>query len=313
MTRLIVSHYMPADHGTHRDFILPWTERVAGACPTLSFDIHCEGSSLGLLENQFDQVMSGAVDIAHSPANLPPGRFPLTQLINLPFLVENPNEAARRLMMALDGPLRAEFTPLNVLALHADSGGVLHMRDTRIDDVSDLAGKRIRSPAGATAEALAALGAEPVHLLPPAIGEAARSGAIDGAVMAWDVLAYSRTDEIFRHHYSDIFYLSPLYFVMNANAFARLTPDQRSALEAQSGTGLAARLGSYWDAWSAPGRALTAQEGHTLQPLPRTVLAALRAAAGPARERQVRRLIDAGHAEAGAVARMFDASSDHHR
>ncbi len=82
MTRLRVSHYMPADHGTHRDFIVPFTRRVTAACPSLEFEIFCEGSPYGLLENQFDQVLSGAVDIAHSPAALPPGRFPLTNLMN---------------------------------------------------------------------------------------------------------------------------------------------------------------------------------------------------------------------------------------
>ncbi|WP_185984661.1 hypothetical protein [Aureimonas mangrovi] len=308
MTRLIVSHYMPSDHGTHRDFILPWAERLTTACPSLSFEIHGEGSPLGLLENQFDQVMSGAVDVAHSPANLPPGRFPLTQLMNLPFLVDGPHQAGERLLAAHDAYLAAEFEPLKVLALHADSGGLLHMRDAPIERVSDFAGKRIRSPAGAMAETLAALGAQPIHLLPPAIGDAARSGAIDGAVMAWDVLAYSRTIDVFRHHHSDVFYLSPLYFVMNAAAFSRLEPAERTVLMAMSGPDLSLRFGDYWTRWSTPGRALALEDGHTLQPLPACVTAALRDAAGDARQRHVHALIDAGHAQAAKVADMFGAS-----
>jgi len=62
---------------------------------------------------------------------------------------------------------------------------------------------------------MAAIGAEPVHLLPPAIRGAAETGDIDGAIMAWDVLAYTQTQNIFRYHYTDVFYVSPLYLVMN--------------------------------------------------------------------------------------------------
>ena len=294
MTRLTISHYMPFDHGTHVDFILPWTERVKKTCPTLEFDIHGEGSPLGKLENQFAQVASGAVDISHSPASLPAGRFPLTNLMNLPFLVPDAGRASELLWAAHEAVLSDEFHPLRVLALHADSGGVLHLRHGGLRGPGDLAGKRIRTPAGAIAEAMRAIGAEPVQILPPYIGEAARKGEIDGAVMAWDVLAYTGTQDIFRQHYSDVFYVSPLYLVMNPESHARLTTDERSALEKCSGADLAARFGGYWQSWSASGRALAQGDGHDLRLLPGPVLAALRMAAAKSSLRHVEALAAAG-------------------
>ncbi len=173
-----------------------------------------------------------------------------------------------RLWAAHEPFLADEFAPLHVLALHADSGGVLHLRDTKLSSLADLAGKRIRTPAGPITEAIAAVGAEPVHLLPPAIGKAAADGAIDGAIMAWDVLAYTQTHTIFHHHYLDVFYVSPLYLVMNPDSRARLSEAERRALDAASGADLARRFGDYWQAWSAPGRALAEAPGHTLEPLP---------------------------------------------
>lgn len=311
MTRLVVSHYMPADHGTHVDFIAPWTRRIHAACPSLEFELHCEGHEHGLLENQFSQVSSGAVDIAHSPASLPAGRFPLTNLMNLPFLVDGSQQASDRLWAAHASYLEDEFKPLRVLALHADSGGVLHMRDTQIRSLDDLAGKHIRTPTGAIADAMRALGAEPVHLLPPAISKAARAGEIDGAVMAWDVLAYTRTQDIFRHHYEDVFYVSPLYLVINPDSYARLTEAERQALDEHSGADLTKRFGAYWKSWSAPGRALARREGHSLGRLPSGVLSGLRAAATASMGRHVDRLIDEGLGNAPGVIDLFSGRNRH--
>lgn len=305
MTRLVVSHYMPADHGTHVDFIVPWTQRVQAACPSLEFELHFEGHEHGLLENQYSQVCSGAVDIAHSPASLPAGRFPLTNLMNLPFLVDGSQQGSDRLWAAHDLYLEEEFRPLRLLALHADSGGVLHMRDTQVASLDDLAGKRIRTPAGAIADAMRALGAEPVHLLPPAIGRAAKAGEIDGAVMAWDVLAYTGTQDIFRHHYNDVFYVSPLYLVINPDSYARLTEAEQHALNAHSGADLTRRFGAYWKSWSAPGHALAQREGHTLGPLPSGVLAGLRAAAAASVQRHLDRSIGEGLVNAPGVIDLF--------
>lgn len=300
---------MPESHGTYTDFLLPWTRRLQAACPSFEFEILGEGSPLGRLENQFAQVSARRVDIAHSPASLPPGRFPLTNLMNLPFLVEDAAAASQRLWAACAPHLAAEFRPLHVLALHADSGGVLHLRDRRIRAVADLAGLRLRTPAGAIAEAMRELGVEPVQILPPDLGQAAREGRIDGAVMAWDVLAYTRTETIFRHHYSDVFYVSPLYLVMHPESYAGLAEAERRTLDRLSGADLAARFGAYWQRWAAPGRALAEAEGHTLEPLPAPVLAALRAAGAQSAQRQVARLQATGVAGAPEVLEIFSGRS----
>lgn len=305
MTKLVISHYMPEGHGTYVDFILPWTRRIHQACPTLEFEIHSEGSNLGLLENQYDQVLSGTVDIAHSPASLPTNRFPLTNLMNLPFLVKDPQQASNRLWAAYAQYLKREFSPLHVLALHADSGGVLHMRDTQISSLKDFVGKRIRTPSGIIASVLATVGAEPVHLLPPDIEKAAQSGEIDGAIMAWDVLAYTQTQHIFRYHYTDVFYVSPLYLAMNAESRALLTEEERHALDQHSGADLTKRFGCYWSKWSAPGWSLAESTGQVLGALPTSVLSVLADVSAVKARQYVNLLLEDGLTDAAAVEAIF--------
>lgn len=311
MIELHASHYMPEQHGTHVDFITPWANAVEQeAAGALHVVVHSGATPLGRLENQYAQVISGSVDIAHSPAHLPPGRFPRTALIGLPFMVED-TAAATRLLWQLfeEGALDAEFADLHVLALHVDSGALLHTRHGPIRDRRDLAGLRLRSPNQAVSAALAALGAVPVQVAPPAIRAAAEAGALDGAVMAWDVLAYSGTAGIFRHHLDSRLFFAPLYFVMNRARRDALPDHARAALDRVSGSALVGKFPGWWRQWEAPGATQGSAPGHHLVRLDAAERARWREAARPAIGAELDRLaaiapdIGAVHARAEALAR----------
>ncbi len=299
MDRIRVSHYMPEDHGSHTDFIAPWAKAVeAAAGGALAVEVLSGTSPFGKLENQYAQVVAGTVDVAHSPGGLPEGRFPLTTLMNLPFMASSSAEGTRLLNDLLDAHLAPEYAGLKVLALHADSGGVLHTRDELVTRLEQLRGLRLRCPAGPMEAALRRLGAEPVPLTPPNIRAAAEDGLIDGAVMAWDVVAYTGTDRIFRHHTDTKLYVSPLYFVMNGESWRRLAPRAQDALESCSGAALARQFPAWWQAWEAPGRALGLAEGQVMGALSSEELARWRGIAAPAVEAHVDSLVAAGHAAA---------------
>lgn len=299
MERIRVSHYMPEDHGSHADFIAPWAKAVEAASGgTLAVEVLPGTSPFGKLEDQYEQVVSGAVDVAHSPGGLPEGRFPLTTLMNLPFMASSSAEGTRLLNELLPDYLAPEYAGLKVLAMHADSGGVLHTRDRLVTRLEDLRGLRLRCPAGPMEAALRLLGAEPVPLTPPNIRKAAEEGRIDGAVMAWDVVAYTGTDAIFRHHTDTKLYISPLYFVMNAASWDRLSAPSQQAIERCSGAALVRRFPGWWQNWEAPGRALGLAEGQVMGALSPDELARWRTIAAPAIEAHVDALVAAGHPSA---------------
>lgn len=281
MIEINVSHYMPESHGTHVDFIAPWAAALEKQNPDIRVVVHSGQSRFGKLENQYEQVVSGAVDVAHSPASLPKDRFPRTCLLNLPFLATGSAEATRMLWGLLHPHLQPEFAGLKVLALHADSGGVLHTRERPVRRLEDLAGLRLRCPSGPVADVLASLGAKPVFLLPPQINQAFRDGLLDGAVMAWDVLAYTETAGILRYHVDTKLYVSPLYFVMNGARYAQLPPAARAAVDAVSGDALVAQFGEWWRRWERPGFELGLQPGHVIEHLDPAELARWREIAAP--------------------------------
>jgi TRAP-type C4-dicarboxylate transport system substrate-binding protein len=299
---LVVSHYMPRDHGTHRDFIAPWAravEAVSGG--RLRLTVHDGDSALGRLERQHEQVVSGVVDVAHSVASLPPGRFPRTAIAGAPFLAASASTGTRVLARLFSRFLAVEYTDLTVLALHADSGGLLHTREGPIERLDDLRDLRIRAPSALVASALAELGAVPVVLAPLQIRAAAEAGQLDGAAMAWDVLLYSDTAAIFRYHLDVPLYVSPLYFVMNRARYAGLDPARRGAIDAASGPALAERFGHWWEAWSGPAREEVRRRGNRVSGLAPGERERWAGAAQPAVDRWLRGLEADGVAEARAI------------
>lgn len=299
---LDVSHYMPPGHGTHVDFIAPWaTEVEIATSGAVRVRIHTGETQLGLLDNQYAQVTSGTVDVAHSPAALPPGRFPLTSLLGLPFMTASAEQGTRLLWALLDPHLIDEYADLHVLALHVDSGGALHTRDRLITRLEQLEGMRLRCPGGPMEATLRRLGAIPVPLTPPNIRAAAQAGEIDGALMAWDVIVYTQTDAIFRFHTDTKLYASPLYFVMNRARWLGLPKPVRAAIDRVSGPALVERFGAWWRRWEAPGRSTANARGHTVTELSPAELERWRRAAEPAIESHVDGLVRAGLANARDV------------
>lgn len=267
-TELSVSHFLPAVHGIHTDFIEPWTQDVA-ACTdgALSFEIHPAGTSRGDVSRQQEQVMAGVVDIAHGLHGIPRGRFPRTSLIDLPFLTEDAGAASHALWSLFDEHLAQEYDGLKVLALHAHNGGLIHTRDAPVETMEDLEGMRIRTPSPAISDMLEFLGADPQGLPPGAVYENLQRGVIDGTVFPWDPVNSFGLAEVLNYHLEAGVYTVSFFFVMNQDRFDALDETAQECIEAHSGDVLVERFGDWWDDWDAPGRAAAEAQGSEIRSL----------------------------------------------
>lgn len=161
-TKLKISHYLPAVHGIHTDFIEPWARQVSECTGgEVEFEIFPAGTQLGNVARQQEQVMAGVVDIAHGLTGIPRGRFPRTSLIDMPFLTDDAGAATYALWSMLPEELAEEYKGMKVLALHAHNGGLVHTSTKKVETMEDLKGLRIRTPSPAVSDMLSFLGADP--------------------------------------------------------------------------------------------------------------------------------------------------------
>lgn len=251
---LKLSHFLPAVHGMHTDFMEPWGKEIERRSNgALKVTIFPGGSSFGDVARQFDQVRAGVVDIAHGLHGIPRGRFPRSSVIDLPFLTESANAATRTLWALYPTYLKEEYPGVKVLALHAHNGGLIHTRDKPITQMTDLKGLRIRTPSPAVSMMLEALGATPVGLPPGQVYENLQKGAIDGSVFPWDPVASFKLAEVLKYHLDARTYTVSFFFVMSQTKYDSLPAEARKAIDDASGDALIEKFGAWWNKWDQAG------------------------------------------------------------
>ena len=185
---------------------------------------------LGPTTQQYELARSGAADIVYVMHGTMPGRFPLTELATLPFVVPDPLSGTAALLDLLPQYLAREHEGVRVLFLAANAPMAVHSQ-IPLRTIDDFSGKRIRFPGSGTAATLAALGAIPVSVLPLDVPDALRRGAIDGAAMTYQGAGYSKLAPLVR--YSTNLDANTITFglIMHPATYERLPPDLQKIVD----------------------------------------------------------------------------------
>ncbi|MSP98458.1 MAG: TRAP transporter substrate-binding protein [Betaproteobacteria bacterium] len=221
------------------------------------------GEQLGPTAEQFDLVRNGVADIALVMHGTMPGRFPLTEIATLPFVVPNPISGTAALLEALPRYLAREHEGVRVLYLAANAPLAVHSHRP-LRTIDDFAGQRIRFPGSNAADTLAALGAVPVSVLPLDVPSALKDGRIDGAAMTYQGAAYSRLAECVK--YSTDLYANTitLGLIMNPEAYERLPAEFQAIVDEVLGPSAGRRLAKALERDVALGRDYMRAGGVTL-------------------------------------------------
>lgn len=265
-TTIKVSHFLPPSHFIHDTFIEPWTQEVEEcAGGEVKFQIFPGGSAFGNVAKQLDQVKAGVVDIAHGLSGVPRGRLPRTNIIDMPFLVKSSDSATRALWdLYQQGYIADDFKGLKVLALHAHNAGLIHTRDKRIDDLSQLQGLRIRFPSVTTKSMLESYGASAIGMPPTQVYENLSKGAIDGTVFPWDAVGAFKLDEVLKYHLDAKAYTTSFFYVMNERKYNMLPEKVRGCIDTYSGQALIDQLGGWWNDADKPGYEAAVERGNEI-------------------------------------------------
>lgn len=203
------------------------------------------GGSPGQL---FDQARDGVVDIVWTLAGLTPGRFPRTEVFELPFMTMDAIGASRAAWEYLETHAADEFRDVQPLAFHTHGPGVLHSKSKAINSAADLRGLKMRGPTRQATKLLAAAGASAVGMPLPQIPDALSKGVIDGAALPWEVIPSVKVHELVQHHSEfasgkPALYNTAFVMVMNKRKYASLTGDVKKVIDDNSGMETSAWFG----------------------------------------------------------------------
>jgi TRAP-type transport system periplasmic protein len=214
------------------------------------------GSQMGPVQQHYDFVRTGQADVAWFLHGATPGRFPLTEMVQVPYLVGSAEIGTKVLN---DSELRskyldAEHKGVKVLLLMTHQPGNVHTTKKPIRTVDDMKGLRLRFASPTIRDFIAALGGTPVGVLPTEQVEQLQKGTIDGVFIDYGGAGIAfKMGGLLKYSTEMYSYVSSFGVAMNPDFWTKLSPDLQ-ALVTKSMTGVEKEVGEAWDGLDVPGK-----------------------------------------------------------
>ena len=273
---LKVHHFLPAGSYAQTMFIKPWCDRIAlDSGDRLKCQIYPSMQLGGTPPQLFDQVKDGIVDVIWTLPGYTAGRFPLVEVFELPFMMQNPESTSKALWDYVQQYDAAEFKDIHPLAFHVHGDGVFHMVKKPIKVMADLKDQKVRAPTRQTNKMLAALGATPVSMPVPAVSESLAKSVIDGALVPYEVVPAVKIQELVKFHSETdpaepAIYTSVFVLAMNKARYESLPPDLKKIIDGNSGKALSGMAGKAFLQADEEGKKLTTK--NTTNVIPKSEL-----------------------------------------
>jgi TRAP-type C4-dicarboxylate transport system substrate-binding protein len=246
---LKVHFFLPASSFANTLLITPWCDKVAKeSANRMKCQIYPSMQLGGTPPQLFEQVRDGVADIVWTLPGYTAGRFPSVEAFELPFMMQNPEATSKALWDYVQIHSVNEFKDVKPLAFHVHGDGVFHMNGKPVKTMADLRGLKLRAPTRMTNKFIAMLGATPVSMPVPQVGDALSKGVIDGAVVPYEVVPAVKIQELVKFHSETdpaepAFYTSAFIFAMNKAKYDSLPADLKKVIDANSGQALSAAAG----------------------------------------------------------------------
>ena len=207
---------------------------------------HFGGGTLVSAPQIYDSTVKGICDIGHSIQAYTAGRFPLTEVIDLPLGYTSGVQATRLINVFYKKFKPKEYDDIKILYMHAHGPGYFHTKKV-IASLDEIKGLRIKS-SGLSAKIVTAMGGAPVTIPIPETYDALQRGLCDGVLLNNDILKSLRLGDFCRCTVlnSGIAYTVSFFVGINKEKWNSLPPDIQKIFE-QVSEEYAEKMGRAWD------------------------------------------------------------------
>ncbi|MFH1488920.1 MAG: TRAP transporter substrate-binding protein [Pseudomonadota bacterium] len=227
-------------------------------------------AAMGPPPKYYDLAVKGIAHVSLIGVPYTPGRFPMSDVVNLPITGDFSNEVFAKAYWALykKGYFDEEFKDVKVLWLAGQAPYHLHMiKGKDIKTFADIKGKKLRASGAIHTEIIKSLGGIPVGMPAPEIPIAMQKGTIDGMFVGWSFVKAFRTEKITASvtniGASSIFFA----LVMNKKMYQSMPDDIKKILD-DMGPKYSAHTGRAFDQDTEDGLKLSKDAGCVIRDLP---------------------------------------------
>ena len=237
-------------------WLVKWGEKLEKASGGRLAFKHFPGAQMAPAPGHYDLARTGQADVAWFLHGGTPGRFPLTELISLPYMAGSAEIGTKVLN---DAQLRAKYLDaehkgVHVLLLLTHQPGNVHTTKVAIKSAEDMKGLRIRFAAPTIRDFVAALGGTPVGVPPPDQLEQLQKGTLDGVFIDYGGAGIAfKMGGTLKYSTEMYSYVSSFGVAMNPDFYGKLPADLRKLVD-DSVRGVEKEVGEGWDALDTIGK-----------------------------------------------------------
>jgi TRAP-type C4-dicarboxylate transport system substrate-binding protein len=237
-------------------------KRTAGKVQITMFP----GGTLTPADKCYDGVVKGISDIGFSVLAYTRGKFPLTEVSDLPLGIKTGLVASKVINDYYKKFKPKELDEVKIMYLHGHGPGILHTKK-EVKAFEDLKGMKIRCT-GMAAKIAAALGATPVAMPMGETYDALSRGVVDGSMAPYEALQGWKWGEVVKFTTENFgsSYSTGMFVVMNKGKWNALPPDIQKIIE-QVNEEYIEKQGKLWDEIDKAGRDYTIKLGNKIIPL----------------------------------------------
>lgn len=247
---LSLGHPFPGSHVIQAEVLDDWVQEVADATGgTVNIEI-VPGGGLGPPDSMYENTVAGAQDMGWALHGYTPGRFPLMQIVEMPFAFDSAEEATETLWDLYEEfpEFKEEYSDVHVIGLWTHDTGDLWTKGTQVTTMEDMSGLSLRAPGPIQQNLINQLGGSPVGMPAPEIFDSIERGVIDGLLISNSGIDSFSLYDVVDFGLDCNCYVAAMFLTMNQSMWDSLSPEQQAAIDELSGREFSLRAARAYDA-----------------------------------------------------------------
>jgi TRAP-type C4-dicarboxylate transport system substrate-binding protein len=213
----------------------------------------------------FDAVRDGQADLSFSVHGYTPGRYTLTQMVELPFMGDSAEATSVAYQRVFEKHLAKanEHKGLKVIAVFTHGPGMIFNTKKQVGSLADMQGLKIRVGGGMVNEVGKAMGVNVTLKPAPESYELLSSGVMDGVFFPAESVESFKLEKLIKHKttFPGGLYNTSFAFVMNEATWNKIAKADQDAIAKLSGEYAARLFGRGWDLVDRRGNAFMQSNG----------------------------------------------------